>query len=537
MRIATLEVANYRGIASARIDFDDTTILIGENDCGRSSLLSALHLALASGEPDRPLLQDHHFHRTPGGDFAGPLGIALQMVETRAGEWDAGRLPALGPLLGPRGPKRRSLSLRIEADPAGHREPGWVIRGDAGEGRSQPGQLAELRQLCPLVWLQGGLLLGCTPTSGRGDAGPPLVEAVETHFQALLEGVGSEPAELMAGFEAARELLRQRSQAVEAGTEGLLGSIAALVEARGGPRPAGLRYYGSAAQQLAILILVAAFLRLPEVWAAKAATPVVVIEDPETHLHPITLASAWGLLQRMPAQRIIGTHSEAFLAHADLSQLRRLVRSDGQVRQHRVRGGVLDDEGLRKLGYHIRARRGEALYARAWLLVEGETEFWLMPELARLAGYELPLEGVAVVEYAQCGLTPLIRLADELGIGWHLLAEGDSTGRNYADEARKLAGPDHEGRLTRLKEPTIEHCLWKYGYAGVFLRAAGVHPSPHHKTSAARVIARAIKRHSKPFLAFEVLEASAGSRQPGVPRPLLRAIEAVVNQAREGSGS
>lgn len=534
MRIATLEVANYRGIASARVDFDETTVLIGENDCGRSSLLSALHLALASGNADRPALQDHHFHRTPEGHVAGPLAISLRIVETRAGEWDAERLPALSELLGPPGPQRRSLLLRIEADPAPAHEARWVITGAAGEGRDLPAQLAELRQLCPLVWLQGGLLLGCTPTGDGGDAGP-LAEAVEMHFRALIEGTGSDHAELLAGFEAARELLRQRSQVEASGTEGLLGSIAQLVEARGGPRPAGLRYHGSAAQQLAILILVAAFLRLPAARSAAAATPVVVVEDPETHLHPITLASAWGLLQHMPAQRIIGTHSEAFLAHADLLQLRRLVRRNGEVRQHRLRRGVLDDEGLRKLGYHVRARRGEALYARAWLLVEGETEFWLMPELARLAGYELALEGVAVVEYAQCGLEPLIRLADELGIGWHLLAEGDSTGRNYADEARKLAGAEREDRLTRLKEPTIEQCLWKHGYAEVFLKAAGVHPSPHHKTSAARVIARAIKRHSKPFLAFEVLEASAGGQQPGVPRPLRRAIEAAVNLARSGS--
>jgi putative ATP-dependent endonuclease of OLD family len=534
MRIATLEVANYRGIASASIDFDETTVLIGENDCGRSSLLSALHLALASGEPGKPLLQDHHFHRNPEGDFAGPLAISLKMVETRAGEWDAERLPALRALLGPAGPERRSLFLRIEADPLSAREACWVITGAVGEGRNLPAQLAELRQLCPLVWLQGGLLLGCTPTGAGGDPGP-LAEAVETHYRALIEGTGSDHAELLAGFEAARELLRQRRQGEAAGATGLLGSIAALVEARGGPRPAGLRYHGSAAQQLAILILVAAFLRPPAARPEIASTPVVVIEDPETHLHPITLASAWGLLQRMPAQRIIGTHSEAFLAHADLLQLRRLVRCDGRVRQHRLRRGVLDDEGLRKLGYHIRARRGEALYARSWLLVEGETEFWLMPELARLAGYELALEGVAVVEYAQCGLEPLIRLADELDIGWHLLAEGDSTGRNYADEARKLAGPEREDRLTRLKEPTIEHCLWKHGYAEVFLKAAGVHPSPHHKISAARVIARAIKRHSKPFLAFEVLEASSSGKQPGVPRPLRRAIEASVHLARRGT--
>ena len=40
--------------------------------------------------------------------------------------------------------------------------------------------------------------------------------------------------------------------------------------------------------------------------------------------------------------------------------------------------------------------------ARCWLLVEGETEYWLMSELSRVCGYDLASEGVACVEFAQC---------------------------------------------------------------------------------------------------------------------------------------
>ena len=35
-------------------------------------------------------------------------------------------------------------------------------------------------------------------------------------------------------------------------------------------------------------------------------------------------------------------------------------------------------------------------------------------------------EGIRIMEFAQCGVEPLIKLADDLGIAWHLIADGDS---------------------------------------------------------------------------------------------------------------
>jgi putative ATP-dependent endonuclease of OLD family len=203
------------------------------------------------------------------------------------------------------------------------------------------------------------------------------------------------------------------------------------------------------------------------------------------------------------------------------------------MRQWRVSEGALGREDTRKLSYHLRARRGEAMYARCWLLVEGETEFWMMTELARQSGYDLNLEGVAPVEYAQCGLPPLIKLARELGIEWHVLTDGDRTGHVYADEARSMAGAEADWRLTRLREPDIEHCFWRHGYAGVYLHAAGIEGSGDRHSTARRVIQRAIKRHSKPFLAFEALAAAAADGSPGVPPPLKHTLDTCVQLARE----
>jgi putative ATP-dependent endonuclease of OLD family len=73
-----------------------------------------------------------------------------------------------------------------------------------------------------------------------------------------------------------------------------------------------------------------------------------------------------------------------------------------------------------------------------WRLAEGETRLWILGELARRVGFDLQQEGVAVVELAQSGLAPLVKVVDALGIGWLLLADGDRAGRTYATKARAV---------------------------------------------------------------------------------------------------
>jgi putative ATP-dependent endonuclease of the OLD family len=140
---------------------------------------------------------------------------------------------------------------------------------------------------------------------------------------------------------------------------------------------------------------------------------------------------------------------------------------------------------------------------------------------------------VALVEFAQCGLPPLIKLARELGIEWHVLTDGDRAGQLYADEARSMAGTEADWRLTRLREVDIENCFWNHGYAGVYLHAAGISGSDDRRNRPRRVIQRAIKRHSKPYLAFQVLAALTADESPGVPSPLKHTIDTCVQLARE----
>jgi len=548
MFLKSLEVQNFRGIVSGRLDLDETTVLIGENDCGKSSLLSALEVVLASGNGERPAIERHHFHRPrdPALPLQGPVRITLEFEERSAGDWSQETLGELAQWLPSPSAGSRRLVLSVSADaPEGDAPVAVRWRtGSPGVDRHSDDDvdhLAAIRRLCPLVWLRSGMLQGATGrtaavtehATGRGELAE-LAAEVESHYESLLAGTSSnELEELKAGYEAARELLKWRAEEFHSTGSMAHAPIAEIIGQRRDPLRAGLTFHGSAAQQIGVLIVTGAIIRHGLGKWAPGSRPLLVVEDPEAHLHLMTLASVWGLLEHARAQKIIGTQSETLLAAAPLHSIRRLTRMGGRMRQWRVRSDVMNAEETRKLSYHLRARRGEAMYARCWLLVEGETEFWVIPELARQAGYDLNLEGIALVEFAQCGLPPLIKLARELGIEWHVLTDGDKTGRMYADEARALAGAEADWRLTRLREVDIESCFWRHGYAGVYLHAAGLTSSADRQISARRVIHRAIKRHSKPYLAFQVLGAVTAADSPGVPSPLRHTINTCVQLARE----
>jgi putative ATP-dependent endonuclease of OLD family len=250
----------------------------------------------------------------------------------------------------------------------------------------------------------------------------------------------------------------------------------------------------------------------------------------------MVLSSTWDVVQSLLTQTLVTTISGEFLSDVPLGVLRRLARRDGHIEAFRLHPGRLDEESLRRVGYHVSAKRGTILFARCWLLVEGETEFWLIRELAHTLGYDLEAEGVRCVEFAQCGVGPLARLANELGIAWHLVADGDESGVIFVKEAvRFLDGRPRRLHLTTLDRPNLEAHLWRHGFEHVYREAAGVGPAGSgdgDRISPRRIIERAVRRHSKPYLALTVAEECARRGPEAVPPLLASVIERSVELAR-----
>lgn len=155
----------------------------------------------------------------------------------------------------------------------------------------------------------------------------------------------------------------------------ILSRTQVLLTSTTGPRlPIGR--HGEGTHSLAVICLFDAFLasRLKDGYLAHT-TPILALEEPEAHLHPAAIRSVGSLLQNLTGQKIIATHSGDLVTSVPLSALRRLRRKDGAIVVHQIEDGALTEDEIHKLDYHVRAKRGNLLFARCWLLVEGEVDW------------------------------------------------------------------------------------------------------------------------------------------------------------------
>lgn len=90
MYIRRLEITNFRGLKCLSLDLDETTIIFGSNNTGKSTILTAVHAVLTRALGRRSgIFSDYDYHLEAGVQptEAQPIGIKLTFSESVADEW------------------------------------------------------------------------------------------------------------------------------------------------------------------------------------------------------------------------------------------------------------------------------------------------------------------------------------------------------------------------------------------------------------------------------------------------------------------
>ncbi len=526
MILERVEIVGFRGINRLSLMLEQNNVLIGENAWGKSSLLDALTLLLS------PELDLYHFVREdfwfPPGDIKGRehhLHIILTFRE-RALEacWslcedDFHRI--FYRLEGECGADGSVMTLRSFLNSDG--QPLLV--------ENINDQVRHLVRLMPVLRLRDARFMrrirnGTVPNV-------PDVEVTARQLDFLARELATRPqnltdGQIRQGLSAMVQLLEHYFSEQGAGQ-----ARHRLMRRRSQNEQRSWRYLdiinrmidkpGSRSHRVILLGLFSTLLQAKGTLRLhKDARPLLLVEDPETRLHPIMLSVAWQLLNLLPLQRIATTNSGELLSLTPVEHVVRLVRESSRVAAWRLGPGGLSAEDGRRIAFHIRFNRASSLFARCWLLVEGETETWVINELARQCGHHFDAEGIKVIEFAQSGLKPLVKFARRMGIEWHVLVDGDEAGKKYAATVRSLLNNDREEErehLTALPALDMEHFMYRQGFADVFHRVAQLPPNVPMNTR--KIITKAIHRSSKPDLAIEVA-MEAGRRGIDAVPPLFR---------------
>lgn len=494
MIIRHLDIENFRGIKSLSLRLDETTVIFGSNNTGKSTIMAAIHTVLSRAFGRKGgIFSEYDFHldgQTQPTD-APPIKITVKFSESVEGEWPDEKVQQLDKVVGLTPEGLQVVTLRVTGaydestnsfvtsseflDPSGNPYP------------PNPNALRKLQQIIPAFYLAALRDAAKEFRAGAPFWGPfvkalKIDPAVRTQIEQDIAALNQQVLDAHTGFESVKARLANSGKMVPLGGGAEPVSIEALPNrvfdilaktqvmlsgTSGAALP--LAQHGEGTQSLAVICLFDAFLDAQLIGEfGEGAVPILTLEEPEAHLHPAAVRAVGQMLNGFAGQKLISTHSGDLLSSVSLKSLRRLRRIGDDVKVFKLEDGAIGDEDLRRLDHHVRRHRGGFLFAKVWLLVEGETDETVFQEAARILGIDLFSVGVCCFE-VNLGFEPFIRLADQFGIHWIMVADGDPAGDGYIATAEGcLSGRNPADHIQQIPAWDIETYLSIEGYGQIY---------------------------------------------------------------------
>lgn len=497
MHLTTVQIDSFRGLRSVRLELSSTTLLIGENNSGKTSILEALRLALSRAAGRRTGTFEPYDYHLNAPDVepqaANPITITLTFATA-----DGEILPdeftqILGDAIVTDAAGKSFLIFKVTSGfdaTLNDFVSDWmfldVTGNPLGSKSKKSSLLQDFQRLFPVFYLSA--LRDAVREFRTGSYWTPFIKnpsmpaALKQKLQQQIDELNKAVLDAHGSFQTVKDQLAKVRELVPLGgtntvdIDALPGRISDLLTGTqvnicgvtGASIP--LPRHGAGTQSLSVLFLFQAYLTaMLEQQYSGLSTPLLALEEPEAHLHPFATRSLWSTLDAIPGQKIVASHSGDLVANAPLTSIRRLYTKNGDAQVGHIPPGSLDATELRKVQFHITSSRGELLFARCWLLYEGESEHWMLEGIARAKHREIDKWGVRMVPYRHSGHECLLKVANGLGIPWFLLADGDGQGNATVAGAKGyLSGANEADRILQIPETNIELHLCANAFGAVF---------------------------------------------------------------------
>jgi putative ATP-dependent endonuclease of OLD family len=560
VHIARLELSGFRNLDAA-VDFQPgLTVLVGENNIGKTNVIDALRLVLSAQNGPREQLwvrpQDFA-HDGAGRPVTDTFSVAVTFRGLTAEQ--RGRLiTCLAPSVGEDAAR---IVFRARVRETGAPSTEW-LGGDSDNPDIEAFArlAARYTYLPPLRDAQADL------RPGRANRLVMLLESIarEPADREAIERVVAEANEEIRAIDPvqrARQDVQDRLNEMtgsgyrqqvdlafsEPRFDRIVASLRALIGI-GSPLEmveSGLGF----TNLLYMAVLLAGLAEEPE-----ADLHVLLIEEPEAHLHPQLQDLLMRYLERAAGeviQVIATTHSPNFASSAGVERVTALAGAGEESRavaRSPAAFGLTDDE-LHHLFRFLDVTKASLLFARRVALVEGTAEQLLLPVVAEQMGRSLADAGVAVINVGGVAFGPFVKLFGPEKLPYRCAVisdsdppatEEDEAGRAEEDPAlsataQRLVGQENENVRVFLSQRTLEWDLAQTGnWEALIAALKRVRPrvarrlEEEHADSTpeqrADVLLAAVEKHKGRFAQALLTELREG-RQLEIPTYLRDAID------------
>lgn len=472
MRIGAVRVTGFRALRDVCVTLDPhTTVLVGENNTGKSAFLEAI--ATAFGKR-RPVLDDLYIDAQ--GNQHKEFHVDLLIVPTNTDSFEEHLDLLFGNSIRRNG-NRSYIAIRTTGSVGTDRSnidrkrcfiEGWSGCKDTDniEVIEISGEQVTERHLSTIFFAlleaSRDLVAEMQRSSSRWgrllaqrDLDPEISKEIEKQLQKIGKSILSQSpllGHLVSRLDDVQQAMptigRVEIEPLPSRIDDLTRATDVIINTPEGPK-LPLRMQGLGSRSLAEMMVYRAFAdELSGIDEPYIPHLLACFEEPEAHLHPQAQYAVMNIIAKIQGQCIITTHSPQIASEVDFRQIR-LFRYSSSGIEIRSSDSLKEKDIIKALRMIQRSQAQDFFFARLVIFGDGLTEYTSLPIFAQAYWKTDPAgKGITFVDPSSLGgAGQLIRIIEDLGIPWLALADGDSEGdlRGISNQiGRKLTNDSEE---------------------------------------------------------------------------------------------